>query len=419
MQNNKDKLIKEERERGAVVVEAVLSMTAFVFTILILLSIADIAYTQSKMAVALNSAAKEISQYCYLYYKFQLDQANSALSEGTQGPQKTVEDTVAGLGQMMDSFGNAGSDFEEGNFDRAVNSLMNGTDAANRTVSNLAAQVAEEPKAFLVGMGKLAGREVTEAAKVYLGQIMAKAFMSKNLKAFAGDDPDAFLRRLHVVDGMDGLDFRYTSLMAYGSSNVIQLVCTYEVRVMRLLNTDFTFTFRQTARTMAWGDGASLVTPRSIWTSMDQMARGRHIVEREREGYIYTSSGQGFDAYVNSGGRNQFVTISTIDPASVSYRDVKGIKNRLSKDFEDMYAGVAALDSTITVTKDNGKTTVNSDPATRTYKIVLVLPEETDAAYKAKVNEAIAQLQAKYPETSLDVEVKEGYGSIPARPSDG
>ena len=81
-----------------------------------------------------NSAAKEISQYCYLYYKFQLDQANSALSEGTQGPQKTVEDTVAGLGQMMDSFGNAGSDFEEGNFDRAVNSLMNGTDAANRTL---------------------------------------------------------------------------------------------------------------------------------------------------------------------------------------------------------------------------------------------------------------------------------------------
>ena len=40
-------------------------------------------------------------------------------------------------------------------------------------------------------------------------------------------------------------------------------------------------------------------------------------MEREREGYIYTSSGQGFDAYVNSGGRNQFVTISTIDPASV------------------------------------------------------------------------------------------------------
>lgn len=106
--------MKENRERGAVVVEAVISMTAFIFTMLIILSIADIAYTQSKMAVALNSAAKEISQYCFLYYKFQLDEANSALDEGTEGAQKTVEDTVAGLGQMMDSFGEAGSTLKRG-----------------------------------------------------------------------------------------------------------------------------------------------------------------------------------------------------------------------------------------------------------------------------------------------------------------
>lgn len=55
--------MRETKERGAVVVEAVISMTAFMFAILIILSITDIAYTQSKMAVALNSAAKEISQY--------------------------------------------------------------------------------------------------------------------------------------------------------------------------------------------------------------------------------------------------------------------------------------------------------------------------------------------------------------------
>lgn len=412
------KFMRENRERGAVVVEAVLSMTAFIFTMLIILSITDIAYTQSKMAVALNSAAKEISQYCYLYYKFQLDEVNAAQSNGTQGAQKTVEDTMAGLGQMMDSFGSAGTDFEEGNFDSAVDSLMSGADSANRTVSDLADQVAEDPKAFLVGMGKLAGREVTEAAKVYLGQIMARAFMSKNLKSFAGDDPDAFLRRLHVVDGMDGLDFQYTSLMAYGSSNEIQLVCTYKVRVMRLLNTDFTFTFRQAARTQAWGDGVSLVTPRSVWTSMTPVSRGKYIVGQEKTGYVYTSSGQGFDAYVNSDGKNEFVSITTIDPTSGSYQDVDGIKNRLSGCFSDMYEGVAALDSSVTVTKNNGQTTVDSDPATRTYRIVLVLPEKTDAVYRDRVNEAIAQLKAKYPDTTLEVEVKQGYGSIPTKPSD-
>lgn len=409
---------EEKRERGAVVVEAVLSMTAFMFAILIILSIADIAYTQSKMAVALNSAAKEISQYCFLYYKFQLDDANASLSQGTEDAEKTVEDTVDGLGQMMDSFGGAGSDFEEENFDSAIEKLETGADATNRTVSNLANQVAEDPKAFVIGMGKLAGREVTEAAKVYLGQIMAKAFMAKNLKATADDDPDAFLRRLHVVDGMDGLDFQYTSLMAYGSSNEIQLVCTYQVRVVQLLNVDFDFTFRQTARTLAWGDGASLVTPRSIWTSMAPAARGKYIVGKEKEGYTYTSGGNGYDAYVNRGGKNEFVTITSLDPTSASYQDVDSIKNRLSKSFDDMYAGVAALDSPITVTQNGSETTVESDPATRSYRIVLVLPEETGEDYKATVNQAIAQLQAKYPDTVLSVEVKEGYGSISSAASD-
>ena len=151
---------------------------------------------------------------------------------------------------------------------------------------------------------------------------------------------------------------------------------------------------------------------------MARAASGRFIVGKEKEGYAYTSSGQGFDAYVNSGGKNQFVTITTIDTTSGSYQDVDGIKNRLSKNFDDMYAGVARLGSSVTVTGSSGEVTVDSDPATRSYQIVLVLPEGTDDAYKAMVNEAISQLQAKYPDADLDVKVKEGYGSIPSGPSD-
>lgn len=410
---------QENRESGAVVVEAVISMTTFMFAILIILSVVDIAYIQSKMAVALNSSAKEISQYCFLYYKFQLDKANAALSEDTEDAQNTVEDTVAGLGQMMDSFGGAGSDFEEGKFDSAIEKLKNGAGAANQTIAQLADQVAEDPKAFIVGMAKLAGRELVESGKVFLGQVMARAFMAKNLKSFEGDEPDAFLRRFHVVNGMSGLDFQYTSLMAYGASNEIRLVCTYKVKVIQLLNIDFEFTFRQSAVTTAWGNGVSLVQPWSIWTSMAPMARGSYIVEKEKEGYLYTSSGQGFDAYVNSGGKNEFVTITSMDPSSKSYQEAGQIKNRLDKEFSNMYAHVSALDSSVAVKQNNQETTVNSVPETRTYRIVLILPEETDAAYKAEVvNTAISQLKAKYPNESISVEVKEGYGNIPKKESE-
>ncbi len=406
---------KEGKERGAVVVEAIISMTAFMFAILIILSIADIAYVQSKMAVALNSAAGEMSQYCYLYYKFQLDDLNAKVSEGTEEAAVTVEDTVDGLGEMMDSFGEAGSDFEEGNFLAAVENIENGATTANQTITNLANTIADDPKGFLIGMGKLAGRELTEAAKVYLGQLMAKAFMAKNLKASANDDPDAFLRRLHVADGMNGLDFQYTSLMAYGSSNEIHLVCTYQVKVIRLLNFDFAFTFRHTVKTMAWGEGVSLVTPRSIWTSMAPMARGKYIVAEEKKGYHYTSSGNGYDAFVASNGKNEFVAITSLDPGNASYQTAEDIRNRLSKEFDNMYAGVSKLKSPITVRQDGEEKTIASDLDSRTYQILLVLPEGTSQEYKDKVKEAIAQLKGKYPDTTLNVEVKEGYGTLPEK----
>lgn len=411
--------MKDRRERGAVVVEATISMSTFIFAIIIILSIADIAYVQSKIAVALNSAAGEMSKYCYLYYRFQLDDANAKMAEGTEKAADTVEDTIKGLGQMMDSFGGAGSDFNEGNFASALEQLGAGTDTANKTVSGLVNTVAEDPRGFLVGMGRLAGREVTEAAKVYLGQLLAKSFMAKNLRASTADDPDDFLRRLHVVDGMDGLDFQYTSLMAYGSSNEIRLVCTYQVRVLRLLNFDFAFTFRQSAVTLAWGDGTSLVTPRSIWTSMAPAARGKYIVGKEKEGYHNTSSGDGYDAFVNSRGKNEFVTITSMDPSSASYQTVDGIKNRLSREFDKMYDGVSSLSSSITVQRDGSKVTLPSDPATRTYKIVLVLPEGTSDDYKSSVKEAVKELKQKYPDRTISVDVKEGYGALPEKKEEG
>lgn len=411
--------MREKNEKGAIVVEATLSMTAFMFAILILLSIADIAYTQTRMAVALNAASKEMSQYCYLYYKFSLDKLNAKLSEGTEEAEETVEETVSGLGQMMDSFGEAGSDFGEKDFAGAIEKIEAGATAANQTVSSLAGKIAENPKGFLVGMGKLAGRELTEAAKVYLGQIMAKAFMAKNLKAWSDDDPDAFLRRLHVVDGMDGLDFQYTSLMAYGASNEIRLTCTYQVSIVKLLNIEFKFTFRQSARTLAWGNGASLVTPRSIWTSMGPGDRGKYIVAEEKKRFAYTSSGKGYDAFVNAGGKNEFVTITSIDPTSGSYQTVDGIKNRLASEFNTMYAGVAKLEDPITVTSGGSEKTVSSDPSNRTYRIVAVFPEGTSDEYKAMVGEAIVKLQEKYPDAVISVDVKEGYGSLSEKKEDG
>ena len=65
---------KKKDENGAIIAEATVSLTAFMFAILIILWLINICYVQAKMAVALNSAAKEMSQYSYLYTALTLDE---------------------------------------------------------------------------------------------------------------------------------------------------------------------------------------------------------------------------------------------------------------------------------------------------------------------------------------------------------
>ena len=53
--------MQEKKERGAIVMEASIALTAFMFLILTLLQIVNIYYIQGRVGVALNAAAKDLS----------------------------------------------------------------------------------------------------------------------------------------------------------------------------------------------------------------------------------------------------------------------------------------------------------------------------------------------------------------------
>ena len=56
-----------EKERGSVTIEAIISLSAFMFAIVTMMTIVNICIVQAKIAYAINTTAKEISQYSYLY----------------------------------------------------------------------------------------------------------------------------------------------------------------------------------------------------------------------------------------------------------------------------------------------------------------------------------------------------------------
>lgn len=406
--------MRKGNEKGAIVVEGLLSLTFFMFAIFTLLSLVNICYIQAKMSVALNSAAKEISQYSYFYYVFDIDLLDKKMAEGTEDKRKLADNTITGVGTLMDSLSSANNNLSTANFDGLVQAIKAGTTNVDSLVDQWADSIGDDPKAFVLGMGKMLGNELKEDGKKILCQVLAKAFMKKNLKAFPEDDPDQFLRRYNVVNGMAGLDFNYTSFLQNGSSNLIQLCVTYDVKVMELLNIDFTFTFRQCVKTTAWGRGISKIEPEksmstqsptsTIWDT-GPGARGKYIVEQEKKNFDYTDSGNGFDAYDSD--ENEFVSIISIDTNGDSYDTAEDIEGRLRAAYNDMSGKVEDLSEEITVTDENGnQVTLPSDPDTREYSIVLVVPDNADAEM---IEQAIKQFQEQFP--GVEVVVKDGYGS--------
>lgn len=445
---------KVNREKGAIVVDATISLTAFVFAIFAILSIVDIAFVQAKMGVALNTAAKEVSQYSYLYYKFNLNTYRSELSKSAEESRELINRTIDGIGevsnvlsdvsdtvgevkqgvnqasqainqsqnvsQSIDALKQAGNTIDSIDFDGLATEVEQAGKTVDSLVTEYADAICNDPKQFVLGMGKFALSSATEGGVSLLGKVMGKAFMKKNLKAFSDDDPDAFLKRHRVVNGIDGLKFDYTTLMAYGNTDDVILVVTYEVQVVRVFNIDFKFKFRQCAKTKAWGNGISLIpkptsaaedakeeeTKESVW-DMPAMKRGNTIIAEEKKKYTYTSSGKGFDAYDNSNEKNEFISIVTMDTNAASNRTASDIAKKLKRDdVSSLLNSVSKLKEEINVTKSDGnKTAITSKVDTRTYKLILVVPDSTNMSI---VNQAIKEINKEY--SNVKIEVKTGYG---------
>lgn len=407
----------KKKESGAVVIEATISLTVFIFMMFTILMMVDICYVQAKIGTSLDSAAKEISQYAYLYYKTNLDETQAKAAGNAASSKDTVKNTLSGVNEFINSMSEAGSSASSGDFNGMMDSINSGTQSVNSIITMYGKEL-EDPKTFIMGMAGLVGSEGAEMAKNELfGKLLGRSLMKKNLVVSSGDNADNFLKRFNVVGGLDGLDFQYTSLMAYGETNVIRLVVTYEVKVIQFLNIDFKFKFTQTAKTHAWGNGVSLIEPHqeqktssSVW-DLGSTTRGKTIVLEEKKNYTYISSGKGYDAYNNADGANEFVTIVSINTHNQTYTEVKGIKNKISSAFNSMNRGVSSLDEEIKVTTADGtETTVNSPVNTRTYKVIVVVPDDADMSLVEQAKQKFIDSKASSG-VKVEVEIKTGYGS--------
>ena len=180
-------------ERGAIVVEATLSLTTFIFAMFMLLSVTQIAYTQARISVALDCAAKEIAQYAHVYFL-------SGASEIFSGSGGNSSELFGEVGGFLEDLGG-----EMGSISSEVGSFVTTTGKATTSTS------------------------VTDLLKDALGEGTAFMLMKKNL-ADGASDADAFLHK-HRVEHIDMLESR----VLIKDTNHIRLSVTYDIKAVQLL----------------------------------------------------------------------------------------------------------------------------------------------------------------------------------------
>lgn len=262
--------MNSKEEKGAIVVEATLSLTFFVFAMLMILSITNICLAQSKIGTALNSAAIEISEYSYLYKLTGLNDKQKELAErGEQANQQmgNVADGVSQLYSSISGIADTGSKIDVSDFSSitgAYDSIKENAQQAGASVSQIKdtmKEISEDPKAFILGIGAIIGSEAWDKGKTELSGMLGRAFMKKHLMDERNGDCEAYLKWLRIVPTggsyLDSLKFSQSKVFEGGKDSTIDLVVTYKVRVIKLLGIEKDFSFTQRAQTRGWFGNSS------------------------------------------------------------------------------------------------------------------------------------------------------------------
>ena len=100
---------KKTSEQGAITVEATISLTAFMFMIVTVLTIVNICIVQTKIGIAIHCAAKEISQYSYLYALTGIPESQQKLAAATTETSKTTNEIMSDINTVFTEIQNLGN----------------------------------------------------------------------------------------------------------------------------------------------------------------------------------------------------------------------------------------------------------------------------------------------------------------------
>ena len=246
-----------KKEKGAASIEATISLTIFVFVIMAIYMLINYCLVQAKVSYAINTTAKEMSQYSYFYHVFGLDDLDDKLANG----KTQAVDTFNSFNQLLSDSTAEIKEIEENPTDY-FSSVLYGEKTEDLTevykqiqdVSANVSDVVNDPAEFIKSMASLAGEEAWEHVKSNVIAAPLAKGMTRRHFGNSTKSADAYLKNLGVVDGFEGLNFNMTTMFEDGSDD-IKIVVYYNVNLATGLPFDLNVSICQQASTRAWLGG--------------------------------------------------------------------------------------------------------------------------------------------------------------------
>lgn len=432
----------QKKERGSLTIEATVSLTVFIMVIVSIFSFINYCRVQAAVSNALDTTAKEMSEYSYFYEMTGLQKKVDGLNESAEGAKEYSNNVLGSFFSIADMI--SGSEEAKGDTSDSVLpdaisdiSTMAGNISSNldkinaefTKISTATENAMKDPTAFMKSLMALGGSTMLETAKSNLiAAPLAKAMFIKHF----GESKSAASEKLEsygVINGLDGLNFRLSTIFSADAPTDIRLVVYYQVDLISFLDIGLKpATMCKTTRIRAWLGGDAEIEKleeekesESQWSVWDMVSLdyGKYITSREKAALKSNSNvyygTSGYDAYDQTA--NQFISYRSVDPYSTSYNGKAGaLKSSLKENYKKMNDKVKSIRDNKAMMKDSSgnKTEVSVDTKTSKMKLVVVVPEDADMEY---VNSEIDALKKDIGNDNFDVEVVQGYGKSPKNPA--
>ena len=241
-------------QTGSAVVEAIISFTGFLFVLFTILNVVNYCRAQTLISHAVDSAAREISQYAYFYKMSGLQKIDKAAAENAGAGADNLNAVIGTVDNLYKSINQGGKDAKNGATEVAnalksgetgmdqINTAINSLDAdASKintninTMMNAFSGVGSDPLLYMRSMVAVAANETLNGARNYVIAVpLARLFTAQHFGKSL-EEASAQLESLGVVYGLDGMNFNMSTIFNSGSDE-IHLVVYYKLKLIQFFN---------------------------------------------------------------------------------------------------------------------------------------------------------------------------------------